>query len=392
MSNKTHPEVQVIVDLQYGSTGKGALVGRIGQDWQPDAVATGWGTNAGHTMITNAHGKRVATQVASAAVLESVGVVFVGGGSMINPHTFIKELDEVQEIRNKLGYKAVHVFIASTASIILPQHEQAEAGAVAIGSTMKGNGAALVQKVNRNPLSLNVAGRTPTPLEYRDDISIVPMSQYVMVMCERKKILVEGAQGFSLGLNQDFYPYCTSRECTPQQICTEAGVPYGWVSKVIGCLRTYPIRVANRFDDHGKQIGWSGGHYEDQRETSFDEIGVAGEITTVTKLPRRVFTFSQMQTFDALLQCQPDELFLNFCNYCIPEEFKGIISSISEAASAAGYVNPNIIRYIGFTPNSDDIIDGGGSCERYAITITDGIERSMCNSGVIFIPAKWFKQ
>lgn len=349
------PEVQVVMDMQYGSTGKGAIVGRIAQDWKPDAVATGWGTNAGHTMITETHGTRVATQVASAAVVESVKVVFVGGGSMINPYTFIKELDEVQAIRRSLGVGKVHVFIVNTAAIILPSHEKQEASMVGIGSTMKGNGAALVQKVLRNPLSLNVAGNTPTPLQYRDDISIVTMSQYVSIMACYERVLVEGAQGFSLGLNQQFYPYCTSRECTPQQICTEAGVPVHWVTKRIGCLRTFPIRVANRYDGD-KQVGWSGGIYSDQHEVTFDDIGQSVELTTVTKLPRRIFTFSEEQTFDAMLQCAPDEIFLNFVNYCTVEQFVDIMHSITNAANQAGLDSP-IVRYFGVDASSDTIID-----------------------------------
>jgi adenylosuccinate synthase len=82
--------------------------------------------------------------------------------------------------------------------------------------------------------------------------------------------------------------------------------------------RTYPIRVANRFDDKGKMIGWSGPHYPDQEEIRWEQIGVAPELTTVTKLPRRIFTFSEQQIREAVRANGNVQVFLNFCNYLQP--------------------------------------------------------------------------
>jgi hypothetical protein len=79
--------------------------------------------------------------------------------------------------------------------------------------------------------------------------------------------------------------------------------------------RTYPIRVANRYDKDGNMVGWSGPAYPDQAEISFDAIGVGPEFTTVTKLPRRVFTFSTDQVKDAVRANGVGPIFLNFCNY-----------------------------------------------------------------------------
>lgn len=357
MKIKNCPEVKVVCDLQFGSTGKGVIVGRIAQDWHPTAVATGWGTNAGHTMITNFHGKRIATQVASAAVVGSVNTVYVGGGSLINPFKFSEELDEVQAIRKDLGYNPVQIVIVDTAALILPQHEQAESGLSSIGSTMKGNSAAMVQKLSRNVIGSNVIGMSRTLLHGRDDISITNMSNYVALMFEESRILLEGAQGFSLGLNQMFYPYCTSRECTPQQLCTESGVPYSWVSEIIGCLRTYPIRVANRHDPvTNKQIGFSGHCYPDQKETTFESIGEAVEKTTVTNLPRRIFTFSRDQIEDAIMQCSPSGLFLNFCNY--PANHKSLLQIIQSIEyTADGLMTGYPIKYLSYGPSSDEVYE-----------------------------------
>ena len=41
----------MILDLQFGSTGKGLLAGFLAKSRQPDVVITAWGPNAGHTYI-----------------------------------------------------------------------------------------------------------------------------------------------------------------------------------------------------------------------------------------------------------------------------------------------------------------------------------------------------
>ena len=127
--------------------------------------------------------------------------------------------------------------------------------------------------------------------------------------------MLEGAQGFSLGIQSGFYPYVTSRECTPAQMLSDCAVPHNYLLETIGVLRTYPIRVANRFDEAGNMVGYSGPGYGDQWELQWSTLRVGPELTTVTKLPRRVFSFSDRQLRYALRACAPDSVFLNFCNY-----------------------------------------------------------------------------
>ena len=42
-------KIKIVVDLQYGSTGKGLIVGKIAEDEAHDSVFTAWAPNAGHT-------------------------------------------------------------------------------------------------------------------------------------------------------------------------------------------------------------------------------------------------------------------------------------------------------------------------------------------------------
>jgi hypothetical protein len=125
---------------------------------------------------------------------------------------------------------------------------------------------------------------------------------------EAEHVIVEGAQGYGLSMYHGFYPYTTSRDVSVWQILADCGIPHDLLPTVmdlpditvIGTCRTYPIRVANRFDTHGTQVGYSGPCYDDQLEISFEEIGQKVELTTVTKLPRRIFTFSEKQITEAV--------------------------------------------------------------------------------------------
>ena len=101
-------------------------------------------------------------------------------------------------------------------------------------------------------------------------------------------------------------------------------------------MRTYPIRVANRYDEQGNRIGWSGPAYEGQRELTWEEMGVTPEKTTVTKLTRRIFQFSEEQTRQAMQVVMPDEIFLNFANYCGDDDEASFFASPDISAGYFG--------------------------------------------------------
>ena len=48
--------MDIVIDLQYGSTGKGLIVGFLAEEHKYDTVVTAWAPNAGHTYkIGRAH-------------------------------------------------------------------------------------------------------------------------------------------------------------------------------------------------------------------------------------------------------------------------------------------------------------------------------------------------
>ena len=304
-------QLHVITDLQYGSTGKGLLAGWLAKAVAPDTLIIAWSPNAGHTFIDEDGTKFVNTALPNGIVADSVRQILIGPGSVIDPAAF---LDEVE--RYCLYLDGVEILIHENAAVVTQKHRDQEArGMFKIGSTMKGVGAAVIDKIRRDPTE-NVIARdalVSTPMEGY----VVSAQQYNDALDRAKITILEGAQGFSLSINQGFYPYTTSRDCTTHQLLSDCSIPNTPVrgATVYGCARTYPIRVANRFDANGKMVGTSGPCYDDQKEIPWARLGMAPELTTVTKLPRRIFTFSEQQIREAIRMNGVDEVFLNFVNY-----------------------------------------------------------------------------
>jgi len=339
--------VTLIHDLQFGSTGKGLIAGYIAERDQPDTIVTAWAANAGHTYIDSKGREFIHTMLGNGIVSDNLKRIMIGPGSLINADNLIKEITQCEDI-----IAGADIMIHPHAAVITDEHVDIENKTMtSIGSTKKGVGAALMQKIRRDPHNLNIAASVLANTALGQ--FVVSSEQYNSALDQASNILVEGAQGFSLGINNGFYPYVTSRECTPAQIMTDAGVPMAWLTNTIGSMRTYPIRVANRYDEDGKQIGWSGPHYTDQKEISFEDIGVKPELTTVTQLPRRVFTFSKQQIKEAVRMCQPDEIFLNFMNYVDGDMGSDLVSIVNDACRVHG--GGGEIKYVGYGPTYNDV-------------------------------------
>lgn len=359
----TAPKATIVVDAQFGSTGKGLIAGYLAERDQPDVVMTAWSANAGHTYIDANGRKFVHCMLANGIVSPNLETVLIGPGSQMDWGLFLKEVRQCLDL-----LKGKTILVHQNAAIITDAHRAEEQGPMTkIGSTKKGCGAAMIAKIRRNPDDQNTAGAMRTELlntvgRYQEiwgncEIRIVGNDEYMETVYAARRIQVEGAQGFSLGINNGFYPYVTSRECTPAQVCVDVNLPLAFVDKVVATMRTYPIRVANRYNEAGEQIGWSGPCYPDQKELDWKaDLGMEAELTTVTKLPRRIFTFSYEQTKAALSVIRPDEVFLNFCNYMGPDEVAEVVGTIERAAHELKIPGPMpLARYYGYGPAVTDI-------------------------------------
>ena len=341
--------ISVILDLQFGSTGKGLIAGFIAERDQPDTIVTAWAANAGHTYIDRSGRKFIHTMLANGIVSRKLEQVLLGPGSVIDPDNLMAEIEQCLDV---LGN--ARILCHANAAIITQAHRDEEAGPMTkIGSTKKGCGAAAIHRIRRNPDNLNNAATLLANHPVSKYVKVVSPLEYNAALDSARVIQVEGAQGYSLSMYHGFYPYCTSRDVSTAQVLADCGIPLSWkfgTINVIGTARTYPIRVANRFNEQGEQVGWSGPAYDDQEETSFEAISQQTELTTVTKLPRRIFTFSEKQIQQAIRQNGVGEVFLNFANYCKDEnELLDICSKISRAGAR--------VRYLGLGPTVEDVYD-----------------------------------
>lgn len=345
-------KIKLIIDLQFGSTGKGSIAGFLATRDKPDTVVTAWAANAGHTYIDQSGRKFIHTMLANGAVVPSVKRLLIGPGSLINPHALWEEIADANL------HDDLQILIHPHAAVITQKHIDEEQGPMTkIGSTKKGCGAAAIDRIRRNPDDNNVAVNALLGDPFLGPM-VATIEEYNAALDAATIIQVEGAQGYSLSMYHGMYPYTTSRDVTPAQIFADCALPIGWIkdTEIIGTLRTFPIRVANRFDAQGTQIGFSGGCYPDQIEMEWKELHLEPELTTVTKLPRRIFTFSQMQLAEAIRQCSVDTLFVNFVNYFrSAAELHQVYRSIVRTAIDGGVENG--VKYLGFGPADSDVME-----------------------------------
>lgn len=335
--------LDVLVDLQFGSTGKGALAGFLSARNDYDAVVSCNMPNAGHTAYSPDGIKFMHKVLPSGIFSANLKVIAVGPGAVFSIDRLEEEWVGVNAYRGD-----VTLVIHEAAGILLPEHKEAEQATLSrISSTMQGSAEALIAKIRRtegataNHHEFEILER----LNQHGNARIVNQGDWLEMFCHMESILAEGSQGYSLGLSSGFYPYCTSRDCTPARVIADCSLPVGWLRDTYGSCRVHPIRVGNTPD------GYSGGWYSDQSEISFDSLGVEKELTTVTGRVRRIATFSGLQIREAMIAACPTAVFLNFCNYSEGEAAfaKDLIDAIAHGYGLGG------VKFMGYGPLSTDI-------------------------------------
>lgn len=257
-------DVEVIVGGQYGSEGKGALCGWLARRHGRMLAVRVAGPNAGHTVVASDGQHWPLRQVPVAAVTNPEADLLIAAGSEVDPTVLA---DEVAAL-DAAGYGVLpRLWVHPAATIILPSNQAAEAALVgAIGSTGKGVGSARADRIMRvAPIALDYQG-------WPDGLRLgAPGWDYPYVQ-------VEGTQGYGLGLHTGYYPHTTSSDCRAIDFLAMAGLS-PWQSGIrLGvwlAARPNPIRVAG---NSGPLLG----------ETTWEDLGLPAERTTVTLKVRRV--------------------------------------------------------------------------------------------------------
>lgn len=312
-------KLNITIDGQFGSTGKGALNAWLATHNVIDLAISNAAPNAGHTFdLCDGKGKRVAFHLPISGIVNENSIIYLCAGAIIDPEILRKEIEEF-DCHGR-------VFIHPRAMVLQPHHTKAErnpnSGATKLGSTQKGVGAALADKISRSHNT--VLAQSFIPFLEADMVHNIDVNHYL----ERgDRVLMEVPQGYGLSINHGFsYPHCTSRDITIGSALNDAGVHPSLLGTVIASIRTYPIRVGHVYDGEGQKIGDSGPFWPDSEEKTWGELGLDDEVTTVTKRVRRVATFSMMQYEDMVDHLRPDYIFLNFTNYLKQEELDVLVT------------------------------------------------------------------
>lgn len=334
-------KADMIIDLQYGSTGKGLIAGFLAEMNGYDTVVNANMPNAGHTYINKDRRKWIHKVLPNGIVSPNLRRVMIGPGSIFSISRLADELEQSEDILSN-----AIVYIHKDAVIVDNSHVEHEKGSLnGIASTMQGSSAAMIEKIQRNPYKDPRVNQFSS-FAMRYGVVVVDQQRWLELLYESDNILIEGAQGYSLGINAGFWPYCTSRDCTPARFLADCGIPHKMLKRVIGTARVHPIRVGNT------EGGWSGPYYNDQKEIQWGDIGQEPETTTVTGRIRRIFNFSRLQIREAIMACNPDLVFLNFCNYA-PDTYNNTVDTIQDELDK--FVPGSVVRFLGFGPSSTEI-------------------------------------
>ncbi len=333
---------------QWGSEGKGAAAAALAvklteQRDHFEVVTTNAGCQSGHTS-THQERTRVAFHLPTAAFyLSNHPLVYLNSGAIIDPDVLAQELNEAGD----LIYSS-DLIIHPRAAVVTQECRDAEmapdSAQTRIASTRKGVGQALSRKVLRSGM---VAREHPFLRRFTE--KTVDLNR---MMRSGASVLVEIPQGYGLSLNGPFYPYCTSRDCTVMQAMSDAGIHPQYYGASMLVIRTYPIRVGNIEETEYVEgqavartlLGQSGSCYLDQRETSWEALGVKAEITTVTKRVRRVFTYSHDQVAAAMAATRPDVVYITFCDYAKNvSQLEEIVHGVCRAALQLKMATPEFV-------------------------------------------------
>jgi adenylosuccinate synthase len=178
------------------------------------------------------------------------------------------------------------LFVSGEATLLEQKHKDTETSLdlhAKLGSTGKGIGAARADRIMRSAQRII---DSEDALNRLMDIGadVIDANQYVDWMADwlekdDAQIVIEGTQGYGLGLHAGHYPTCTSSDARGIDFMAMAGImPWSpGVEDVTIWLvaRVFPIRVAGQ---SGPLKG----------ETSWDDLGLPEERTTVTHKVRRV--------------------------------------------------------------------------------------------------------
>jgi len=290
----------VVIGTQWGDEGKGKIVDLL-TERAAAVVRFQGGHNAGHTLVID--GQKTILHLIPSGILREGVQCIIGNGLVLSPQAL---LEEIHDLENKDIPVQERLRISDACPLLLPYHialdqarEQAR-GKSKIGTTGRGIGPAYEDKVARRGLRVrDLFDSEPFAAKLRDIVdyhnfalqhyykvepvdfktildetlkiaeTIIPMATdtpelLAQLQAEGKNVLLEGAQGTLLDIDQGTYPFVTSSNTTAGGAATGSGIGPRNLDYILGITKAYCTRVGSGpfptelFDEIGEHLSKQG--------------------------------------------------------------------------------------------------------------------------------------
>ena len=267
----------VVLGAQWGDEGKGKLVDRIAEQATWVARFQG-GNNAGHTVVLG--NEVLKFHLLPSGITRKECNLVLGDGMVIDPWVLDKELKNWEESTGE-DPRGDRLFVSERAHVILPYHRFLDGLDKKIGTTGRGIGPTYADKINRIGLRFgdieevkdddawydSTVSRMNASLQAagcKDRITIDGLRTDVNWIWDNysgsigntglmldnalkldEHVILEGAQGCLLDIDQGTFPYVTSSVTSRGNSTHGAGIHPGHVNEVIGITKAYITRVGN---------------------------------------------------------------------------------------------------------------------------------------------------
>ena len=291
----------VVVGAQWGDEGKGKVVD-LYAPFAELVVRYAGGANAGHTLVVK--GEKLILHLIPSGILHQKTNCVVGQGTVIDPAVFLKEIEALSE---RGVATEGRLLVSQRAHVVLPHHKLIDGlretkSNEAIGTTKRGIGPCYEDKVARRgvrmgdlldaarlrskleanlecwrPVADDLGGTLPSADEitaqyvdlgkalrnYLGDAAAV-----VRASIQRdERVLLEGAQGTMLDIDNGTYPFVTSSNAVAGGACAGAGIGPTHIRLAVGIAKAYTTRVGGGpfptelEDETGQRLRDAGAEY-----------------------------------------------------------------------------------------------------------------------------------
>lgn len=292
--------IDVILGLQLGDCGKGKIIDYLTSSGSHTVARFNGGPNAGHTIFVN--GKKTVLHAIPSGILNPRNTNVIGSSCVLDLKKISKEIEELKEAG--VDVSPSNFYISDRAHIILPIHialdkaREADRGKDKIGTTSCGIGPCYEDKSSRNGLRImdlqlsyaEVSRKVKKILLEKNALISLYDSSLCQDLSEQMEYLtkygafvlehslitdlgsfcfddlvIEGAQGSMLDLENGVYPYVSSSTATLGGTFNSLSItPDSEKINVYGVIKPYltsvsgapmPTEALDEYGEHLSRVG-----------------------------------------------------------------------------------------------------------------------------------------